>query len=257
MEAAGYRVVADYHTHTRFSHGKGTVLENVASARARGLRAVAVSDHGPANMFGIGVPSLATFDEIRKEVNAARAKYPDMEVLLGVEANVVDVDGTLDVPESELGRFDVVLAGLHPFVRWKRPLVGWSLVARSAAAGWTGIGEGSARRLNTQALVNAVRRFKITVVTHPGYGLPIDTSELAEACAERGTAMEINARHRHTRVEYIKIARDAGARFALGSDAHEPARVGDVERAARLARAAGLVAGEIINCRPDGHGSEA
>lgn len=255
MEAAGYLVVADYHTHTRFSHGRGTVLENVAAARARGLEAVAISDHGPANLFGVGVPSLSTFDAIRKEVNAARAKYPDMEVLLGVEANVIDVDGTLDVPESELGWFDVVLAGLHPFVRWRRPLVGWSLVARSAAAGWSGIGERSARRLNTQALVNAVRRFRIDVVTHPGYGLPVDTRELAEACAERGTAMEINARHRHTCVEYIAIAREAGARFALGSDAHEPARVGDVERAARLARAAGLTAAEIVNCRPGEQGS--
>lgn len=250
MEAAGYRLYADYHTHTRFSHGRGSVLENVEAARAKGLKAVAISDHGPANLFGVGVPSLATFDEIRKEVNEAKAKYPDMEVLLGVEANVIDADGTLDIPESELGRFDIVLAGLHPMVRWRRPVWGWALVGRNALSGWTGIGGGSVRRLNTQALVNAVRRFPVDVVTHPGYRLPIDTRLLAEACAQAGCAMEINASHNHTSVEYLRIALEAGAAFALGSDAHEPGRVGDLERAARLARAAGLSSAEIVNCRP-------
>lgn len=252
MEAAGYPIFADYHTHTRFSHGKGTVLENVAAARAKGLTIVAISDHGPANLFGVGVRSLATFDEIRKEVNAARLQYPDIEVLLGVEANVIDVDGTLDIPESELHRFDIVLAGLHPFVRWKRPLAGWSMVARNALAGWTGVGREAARKVNTAALVNAVRRFPIAVITHPGYGLPIDTGRLAEACAASGCALEINAGHDHATIEYLRIAKAAGARFALGSDAHEPGRVGDLAKAAELARAAGLSAEEIINCTPRG-----
>jgi predicted metal-dependent phosphoesterase TrpH len=33
-----YILVADYHTHTRYSHGKGTILENVEAARKKGLK---------------------------------------------------------------------------------------------------------------------------------------------------------------------------------------------------------------------------
>lgn len=33
-----YKLVADYHTHTRYSHGKGTILENVEAAKKKGLK---------------------------------------------------------------------------------------------------------------------------------------------------------------------------------------------------------------------------
>ncbi len=60
----------------------------------------------------------------------------------------------------------------------------------------------------------------------------------------------MNAGHDHTSVEYIQIARKEGARFLLSSDAHTPGQVGEVSKAAFLARAAGLKPwGEIVNAR--------
>ena len=41
----GYKILYDYHTHTVFSHGKGSIEDNVLSARKLGLKAVAISDH--------------------------------------------------------------------------------------------------------------------------------------------------------------------------------------------------------------------
>ncbi len=41
------------------------------------------------------------------------AKYDDIEVLLGLEANVLDVDGHLDVDEEILKLNDILLAGYH------------------------------------------------------------------------------------------------------------------------------------------------
>ncbi len=81
--------MADYHTHTRHSHGSGSVLDNVEAAHHRGLQAIAITDHGPASLFHIGVSSLSAFDAIRQEVNAAQKMYPGIEVLLGAEANVI------------------------------------------------------------------------------------------------------------------------------------------------------------------------
>lgn len=250
MRLGAYTIVADYHTHTRHSHGRGTVLDNVRAARSRGLKEIAITDHGPANLFGIGVASLSAFDVIRQEVIAARERYPDIKVLLGVEANVVSEEGEIDIPGDLQEAFDILLVGLHPLVKWKSAARGVSLVGHNLVAAWTGKGRAAVRERNTAAIVNAVLRNRVHAVTHPGYRLPIDTRALAQACAKTGCAMEINAGHEHTTVEYIQIARAEGARFVLGSDAHSPDRVGDLAKAASLAQEAGLKAEEIVNARP-------
>ena len=46
-----YRMTFDYHTHTTFSHGKGSIEDNVKVAAEKGLKAVSISDHGPGHIF--------------------------------------------------------------------------------------------------------------------------------------------------------------------------------------------------------------
>ncbi|HHW71449.1 MAG TPA: PHP domain-containing protein, partial [Clostridiales bacterium] len=41
-----YDIIADLHTHTLYSHGKGTILSNVEAARGKGLKKIAITDHG-------------------------------------------------------------------------------------------------------------------------------------------------------------------------------------------------------------------
>lgn len=47
-------ITSDLHTHTVHSHGLGTVEENVIAAIKKGLKTIAISDHGPGHMaYGI------------------------------------------------------------------------------------------------------------------------------------------------------------------------------------------------------------
>ena len=49
-----YKMTFDYHTHTIFSHGKGTIADNVEAARSKGLKGIAITDHGPGHLtYGI------------------------------------------------------------------------------------------------------------------------------------------------------------------------------------------------------------
>lgn len=244
------RLFADYHTHTTHSHGRGSVLDNVRAARAAGLQAVAISDHGPSHLFGVGVRSTAEFFDIIDEVKEATEAVPDIQTIASVEANVVGLDGSLDVPHDVLKRLDMVLVGLHHLVR---PAGSQEAALLLMGNAFSGLSPALARRVrtaNTKAIVEAVLKNPIDVVTHPGLQMPIDTDELARACAVVGTALEINTSHRNTGIEFIRTAVKQGAMFAINSDAHVPKRVGDLEYGIRLALKAGLTESDIINAYP-------
>ncbi|MEW6244939.1 MAG: PHP domain-containing protein [Bacillota bacterium] len=239
------QLVADYHTHTRFSHGLGTVEQNVRAAWRKGLSAVGITDHGPDSLF-IGM-HLSQIDRLRNQAKRAEDRY-GIKVLVGVEANVLSEDGTLDVPSAVLDRLDILLAGIHFQVVPRNPATARLIYINVAARFDERLKEG-ARELNTRALVGAVERYPIDIVTHPGLRADIDTAELAIACRRNGTALEINSSHRRMTPEYVRIAAVLGARFAIGSDAHSPQRVGDFESALRIAEAARLDARMVVNSR--------
>lgn len=242
-------LVADYHTHTIHSHGKGTVGDNAASARAVGLEIVGISDHGPANMFGVGVRGPEVFDKIRDEAHRWEEQHGGVRVLVGVEANVVSLDGRLDLPPVVLRKLDYVMAGLHVPVKPASLRDAWRVTYTNVAGRFSRRLAARARELNTQALVNAVLNNPIDVITHPGWRLSIDTPALARACAARGTALEINTGHVHTDVPYIQAAAAEGVRFVIGSDAHEPGRVGDLASGIEMAKQAGLTEHQVVNAR--------
>ena len=90
----------DLHTHTLYSHGKGTPEENVLAAISCGLKSVAVSEHGPGHMFfGVRGRKLG---HLRREMDRLKAKYSDkIEVLFGIESNLVGY-GLTDIPKDLL-----------------------------------------------------------------------------------------------------------------------------------------------------------
>lgn len=242
---APVKLIADLHTHTRYSHGTGTIAENVYSAMAQGLQAVAITDHGPrSGLFGVSEERLA---QARAEVDDLNGKTVGTRALLGMECNVVSAKGDLDLPPERLEALDIVLAGLHPGVRTRTLQDGWILTGRNVMARLSVSLRERARVSNTKAIMEAVLKNPVDIVTHPGWGFDIDTVDLARACARRGTAMEINARHGHMSVEYCRVAARAGARFVIDSDAHKPADVGKFAAGIAVAEAARLREEQIVN----------
>ncbi len=84
-----YRLSYDLHTHTTFSHGKGSIEDNVKAAISKGLPAVGISDHGPGHVtYGVKRTNLPV---MRSEVERLKPIYPEIEILLGVEANIINI----------------------------------------------------------------------------------------------------------------------------------------------------------------------
>ena len=89
-----YKIHSDLHTHTTFSHGKGSIEDNIKAAIAKGITTLGISDHGPGHMtYGIKRKSIPL---MRAEIERLKSLYPQLEVLLGVEAHIITDTGTLD-----------------------------------------------------------------------------------------------------------------------------------------------------------------
>jgi putative hydrolase len=246
-----WRAFADYHTHTRYSNVGGTIKDNVLEAKRKGLEEIGISDHGPANWGHYGRTRLADFDRIIEETHRVQSEIPGIIVRAGVEADIISYDGELDIPLAMQQKLDQVLAGFHITVIPKYLGEGAHFLAGRALSRLSGRVYQRIRTENTKAVVEAVYHNKINIITHPGLGISIDTPELARACVKRDTALEINSKHGIKSVAFIQTAAREGVSFAIGSDAHEPSLVGDLNAGIKAAQLAGLTPEQIINVRDE------
>lgn len=235
-----YRLVYDLHTHTTYSHGKGSVEDNVREAFDKNLEFIAISDHGPGHLFyGINRNDMAN---MKNDVERMNVKYPKLNVKLSVEANIVESGSGLDVKPEEFEEFDFVIAGYH-----------YGLFGCHCIRNWLWnkgfrYGEERLREKNTQMVIRALRENDISILTHPGDKGPFDIKAIAEVCAETDTLMEINTWHGHMTEEEIKTAaRVEGVNFIISSDAHTPERVGDFKEGIERAERAGIDLSRIVN----------
>ncbi len=234
-----YRLRYDLHTHTTFSHGKGSIEDNVKAAVARGLRTLGISDHGPGHVtYGVKRSNIGV---MRAEVGRLKPLYPQIEILLGVEANIINPSGTLDVTEEERNQLDYLLAGYHYGVFGEKPGSALGLHAQNFVLhGWFHKSTKKQKIRNTEMTVRAIYENDIRILTHPGDKGVFDIGEIALACANRKTLMEINTWHKWLTVEGIKEAARTDARFVISSDAHSPDRIGDCQGAVDRIKEAGL-----------------
>ena len=231
------KIVADTHTHTVHSHGTGTVEDNVKAAIALGLRRITISDHGPLHMCY----NIKDVEAYLRDIETVREAYKnDIEVLAGVEMNLLSSEGDVDFPEQWKDRFDVFLMGYHKLVRYKTLSDRFNMMLFKRST------EKAVER-NTQAYLNAMDRYPIDIIVHPGYGLPVDLLRLAEYAAKKGVVLEINAKHPEFTPEELSACAKTGVKFSVGSDAHSPGRVGDFLPALKKAEAAGITAEQVIN----------
>lgn len=221
------KILCDYHTHTIYSHGKGTIRENAEAALKKGLKEVAICDHGP-NHVGYGVKRENLF-KMRNEIDELNLEYEKkgLKILLGVEANIVGYDGTIDVDREVMEILDILLVGYH-FGAFPRSFKNiYNFYIRNFLAKIFPPLRDKAKKANTIALIKAMEKYPIDVITHPGSKVDVDVRLLAREAAKNGTALEINSSHSQLSVEYLKIALKEDVDFIINSDAHTPEDVGN------------------------------
>jgi putative hydrolase len=241
LDSSKYRLAFDLHSHTTYSHGKGSIEDNVRAAIERGLSHIAITDHGPGHLFyGVKRDAIA---EMRKEIDMLNVKYPKIMIQLSVEANIINKGNHLDITPEEFELFDFVIAGYH-----------YGLPNGYCVRNWLWnkglkVGERRLMNKNTDMTIKALYENNIAILTHPGDKGPFEMRPIAEACADTDTLMEISTWHDHLTVEELKIAAQTDAQFIINSDAHHPKRIGDFEGGLARALEAGIDLSRIVNLR--------
>lgn len=217
----------DTHCHTIASgHAYSTVIENAREAADKGLKMIAITDHGPAMGEGINNYYFGNTIVIPRQIDG-------VYILRGIEANILDTKGTLDLPERYFKKLDIVLAGLHK-----------------------GCFSGETVEENTRAVIETMKNPYVDIIVHPGNPeFPLDIDRFVEAAREYNVHIEINnssftVSRRGSKENCILIAKKAAsisAKVCLGSDAHICFDVGNFDEAQEIIKEAGISEENILN----------
>ncbi|MDS1029215.1 phosphatase [Bacillota bacterium LX-D] len=221
-------IKADLHTHTIASgHAYSTVQEMAQAASSKGLEALAITDH---SLNFPGGPHQYYFENI----SAIPGNLAGVEILKGVEANIVNTDGEIDMPDYLLRSLDLVVAGFHEKCGY----------------------ESSTVEENTTAMLNALSKPYVYFISHPGNPkFPVNLEKLAFTAHKLGKAIEVNnssfLRSRPGSVsrckQLLEYAKKYQTLLVINSDAHIFTAVGEVNAAIEAVEQAGITSEQVLN----------
>lgn len=225
----------DLHIHTVASkHAHSTILEYIDQARKLKMKVIGISDHAPQN-------ATTLTDQIYfREIGRIPEVIGGIRVLKGVEANILDGDGSIDIPEETAACLDYVMAGLHRGSPYKD----------------------AGRRRNTEAYLKAIRSGRIKILTHPFVtkDFPFDIAAVAKAACEHGVLVEINLSYFQDRrlspelisgiATMVREVRKNRKKLIVNSDAHNIWELGDDSNLKKYKKQIGLTDDLVINNHP-------
>ncbi|MEU1256124.1 PHP domain-containing protein [Streptomyces chartreusis] len=199
----------DCHLHSDWSDGGSPIEEMGRTAADLGHEWAVLTDHSPRLTVarGLSAERLREQLDVVAELNSTWAPF---RLLTGIECDILE-DGSLDQEPELLERLDVVVVSVHSKLRMEA-------------------------RAMTRRMVTAVRDPHADILGHctgrliTGRGRPeseFDADEVFAACAESGTAVEINSRPERLDPprRLLRRAVDAGVLFSVDTDAHAPGQL--------------------------------
>ena len=222
------KIVADLHIHTISSgHAYSTIEEYVAQAKKIGLKAIAVTDHGPTMPGG---PHNYYFQNMRMIPQV----LDGIRIYRGIEANVIDAEGKIDIPPADFTKLDIVMVAMHP------------------RCGYENEGE----EKNTEVLLRSIEKYpEINVIAHPGNPkYPINVQKTVAAAKAKEVLIEINNSSFTSRagswdkcLEFAREIKRQNWKVIIVSDSHISTMLGSFDKALKLIKEAGLTEEHVVN----------
>lgn len=196
------KYLSDLHTHSIVSgHAYSTLLENINYCAEKGIKILGTSEHAPTMP---GAPHYWYFGNMKVVPRVING----VTILRGCEANILDIDGSLDMTDESSRNLDYMIASFHePVFKPK------------------------SKEENTAAILNVMDKYdKVEILGHlgnPNYEL--DYEAIVKKAKEKNIMIEINnssllgSSRVGSDVNCKKVAllcREIGTKVILTSDSH-------------------------------------
>jgi putative hydrolase len=196
----------DCHLHSTWSDGGAAIEEMAATAIALGHEYMVLTDHSARLTVAHGLDEARLSKQLDDvvQINADIASAGiDFRILTGMEVDILE-DGLLDLADAMLARLDVVVASVHSKLRMDSKAMTQRMVMAVANPHVDILGHCTGRKIG--------KRPEST----------FDADYVFAACAQFGTAVEINCRPERLDPprELIDLAIQYGCWFSIDSDAH-------------------------------------
>lgn len=227
-------ILGDLHTHTLETDGNASVRDIVLEAKRRGYKYIAITNHSKHVRIANGMDEkrlLAHVADIRK----VSAKISGIKVFAGIEVDILE-DGRLDLEDYALKELDIVIAAVHSHFALDE-------------------------KKQTERIVKALDNKYVNVLAHPSGRLittrtPItmDFEKIFSLCAKNNIFLEVNTHGERIDLNdlHCRMAKKAGAKFVVNTDAHDIAQLDAMKYGVITARRAWLEKKDVLNTRAAG-----
>lgn len=218
----------DLHNHTIASgHAFNTIYEMAESAGKKGVKVLGILEHGP------------DMDGSAREVyfwclNRVPKKIHGVKLLFGVELNIRNEKGEIDLPKGALERLDFA-SGFHISPQYA-----------------------GSRETHTAAIINAMKNPFFKIVVHPYYRPSgTDIEKIAQAACDNNKLLEISTTHFENKnvdeewlerlKKMIAVVKKNNFKILLGSDSHVESEIGADKEFRKIMKKLGLADKDIAN----------
>lgn len=221
----------DLHAHTKATDGRNSMREMAEAARARGLEYLAITDHSRRLTMAKGLDPKRLFEQL-EEIDRLNETLSGIMLLKGIEVDILE-DGSLDLPDEDLCRLDLVVGAVHSHFRLSR-------------------------QKQTERILRAMDHPCFTIFAHPSGRLinerapyDVDMARLIRHARERGCFLEVNAHP--IRLDLTdtdcRMAKEEGVMLSINSDAHSVFDLVNLRYGVGQARRGWLEKKDVLNTK--------
>lgn len=222
----------DLHAHTKASDGHQSLREMALAGLSLGFEYLAITEHSRRMAFAHGLDSLRLVQQC-DEIDALNAELKGITLLKSIEVDILEVGG-LDLPDSALERFDMVVGAVH--------------------------GNFNLSRIKQiERILRAMQHPCFTLLAHPTGRLlqrrvpyDVDMLRIIREAKQRGCFLELNAHPERLDLldTQCQLTKEEGVLISINSDAHSVYDFANLRFGIGQARRGWLEKNDVLNTRP-------
>ena len=219
----------ELHAHTTSSDGAHTIEQMAVAARKRGYDYLGITDHSQSLKIARGVSEEKLWEQIAF-IDKLNERLSSIRVLKSAEVDIL-ADGTLDYPDALLRELDYTICSIHSRFALNKEQQTKRILRAMDNKHFTILGHATGRLL--------LRRT----------GYEIDIDRVIAHAKKRRCFFEINSSPDRLDLSatHARLAREAGIRIAICTDAHSIREFDFIRWGVDQARRAGLEKTSILN----------